>query len=183
MRNAVRFLSLAAFSVAAAVPVAAQGAASLNADLGRDIAQVESKLLGLARAIPADKYGWRPGDGVRSVAELFKHVAADNYLIPAAAGTPAPAASGIKGDDYNTAMTYEKRELSRDAIISELDQSFKFLKDALTATSDMSKTAKLFGRDFTHQQVWILATTHLHEHLGQAIAYARSNGVVPPWSR
>jgi len=35
----------------------------------------------------------------------------------------------------------------------------------------------------TRRAMWIGATTHLHEHLGQLIAYARSNGVVPPWSR
>jgi hypothetical protein len=40
-----------------------------------------------------------------------------------------------------------------------------------------------FGADATHQSGWVLAVTHLHEHLGQAIAYARINNIVPPWSR
>jgi uncharacterized damage-inducible protein DinB len=160
----------------------AQG--SLSSDLLKDIGQVESKLVGLAKAIPADKYTWRPGEGVRSVSELFMHISADNYLIPAAAGTPAPAATGVKGDDYNTAVAFEKRPLDRDATIRELEASFKHLKGALAAAdANMGKTVKMFGQDFTTQQVWILATTHLHEHLGQAIAYARTNGVVPPWSR
>jgi uncharacterized damage-inducible protein DinB len=160
----------------------AQG--SLSSDLLKDIGQVESKLVGLAKAIPADKYTWRPGEGVRSVSELFMHISADNYLIPAAAGTPAPAATGVKGDDYNTAVAFEKRQLDRDATIRELEASFKHLKGALaSADANMGKTVKMFGQDFTTQQVWILATTHLHEHLGQAIAYARTNGVVPPWSR
>lgn len=168
-------------SLSATPVLQAQG--SLASDLMKDIGQVESKLVGLAKAIPADKYAWRPGQGVRSVGELFMHVSADNYLIPAAAGTPAPAATAIKGDDYKTAVAFEKRQLDRDAMIKELEASFAFLKGALGATSDMGKSVKLFGQDFTLQQVWILAATHLHEHLGQAIAYARSNGVVPPWSQ
>lgn len=165
-----------------AVPLL-QAQGSLASDLMKDIGEVETKLVGLAKAIPVDKYGWRPGQGVRSVGELFMHVSADNYLIPAAAGTPAPAATGVKGDDYKTAMAFEKRPLDRDATIRELEASFAHLKSALGATGDMGKTVKLFGQDHTLQQVWILTATHLHEHLGQAIAYARTNGVVPPWSR
>jgi uncharacterized damage-inducible protein DinB len=171
-----------ALSLSAAQVLHAQG--SLSSDLMKDIGEVESKLVGLAKVIPADKYGWRPGPGVRSVGELFMHVSADNYLIPSAAGSaPAPAATGIKGDDYKTAVAFEKRQLDRDGTIKELEASFKYLKDALGATGNMAKSVKLFGQDFTLQQAWILATTHLHEHLGQAIAYARSNGVVPPWSQ
>ena len=62
---------------------------SLTADLRADIEQVEKKMLDLARAIPEDKYGWRPGAGVRSISEVLLHVTADNYLMPAALCTPA----------------------------------------------------------------------------------------------
>jgi len=171
-----------ALSLTVAPALMAQG--SLAADLLKDISEVETKLVGLAKAIPADKYAWRPGEKVRSVSELFMHVAADNYLIPAAAGTPAPPATGVKGDDYKTAVAFEKKQLDRDGTIRELEGSFRFLRDALrSADGNMGKTVKLFGQDHTLQQVWILTATHLHEHLGQAIAYARSNGVVPPWSQ
>ena len=42
---------------------------------------------------------------------------------------------------------------------------------------------KIFGTETTARATWISTTTHLHEHLGQLIAYARSNKVVPPWSK
>jgi uncharacterized damage-inducible protein DinB len=163
---------------------AASTASSLPADLLQDITQVEQKMVGLARAIPESKYNWRPAAGVRSVAEVFKHVAADNYLLPAALGSAPDSATGIKGDDYNTAVAFEKREMSHDAIIAELEKSFAFLKSALqNVTPDvMAKQASLFGQTFNGQQVWVMTVTHAHEHLGQMIAYARSNGVVPPWS-
>lgn len=157
---------------------------SLTADLRADIEQVEKKMLDLARAIPEEKYGWRPGAGVRSIGEVVLHVTADNYLIPAALGTPADPATGIKGDDYNTALAYEKRTMNKAAAIAEMEKSFAHLKKALSDTpaERLGQSVSMFGTSLSNQQAWILATTHVHEHLGQMIAYARSNGIKPPWS-
>jgi uncharacterized damage-inducible protein DinB len=192
MRTSVRLTALnGAFLLACALPVAAQpaqGAAqpgSLTADLLADVSDAEKKFMALARAVPADKYDWRPGAGVRSVGEVLLHVAADNYLIPAAIGFPADASTGIKGDDYKTAQAFEQRKLTREQTVAELEKSFTFLKQSLQATTSarMGEQVKLFGQPFTMQRAWILGATHLHEHLGQLIAYARSNNVKPPWSQ
>ena len=111
------------------------------------------------------------------------HVAADNYLIPAAIGFPADPATGIKGDDYNTAVAFEKRPANKAAAIAELEKSFAFVKKSLNASGDkLAQPVSMFGMNLTSQKAWIMATTHLHEHLGQLIAYARSNGIAPPWS-
>jgi uncharacterized damage-inducible protein DinB len=177
-------LAAGALVLMSATAAAAQTAPVVT-DLMNDVSQVEQKLIGLAKAMPAAKYEWRPGTGVRSVGEVFHHVARDNYLIPAAIGIPADPATGIKGEDYKTAMAFEKRQLKQDEIVAELEKSFAHLKKAMAGTSadKIDSKVSLFGQSFTMQQTWILATTHLHEHLGQAIAYARSNGVVPPWSQ
>ena len=188
MRRSI-ILSLVAV-LASAAPLAAQQAApaaapaGLVADLLRDVTQVERKMLGLARAVPADKYAWRPGAGVRSVGELVMHVAADNHLFPAILGTPADPATGITAD-YATAEAFEKRQIPRDSAIAELERSFAFVKKSLSAVpeSRLGEKITMFGQPFTTQQAWLLATVHLHEHLGQFIAYARSNGVKPPWSQ
>ena len=168
-----------------AIPVGAQQAGSVMSDLVADVSTVEKKLLDLARAIPADKYEWRPGAGVRTVGEVVMHVSADNYLMPAALGVPADPSTGIKGEDYKTALAYEQRKVGKDAAIAELAKSFAHLRKAMTSTpaNTLGQNKQLFGQTFTVQQTWIMATTHLHEHLGQMIAYARSNGVVPPWSK
>lgn len=193
MRSRFRALILA--TVLAAVPgfaaIAQQDHAAHNQaqptglakDLLEDIGQVERKLLGLARAIPDEKFGWRPSEGVRSVSEVVMHVASDNYLIPAALGFAADPATGIKGEDYNTAVAFEKRTVTKAQAIAELEKSFAFVKQSLAATGapQLTKSVKMFGQSFTMQQGWIMATTHLHEHLGQMIAYARSNGIKPPW--
>lgn len=168
-----------------ALPAAGQQPPSLVQDLLGDVREVHEKLVALAREFPADKYGWRPSDGVRSVGEVFLHVAADNYLIPAALGTPPPASTGLVATDYSTGLAFERRTLGKDAILQELERSFAHLTQLLdkTTATQLAQEFSMFGRRFTGQQVWVLTVTHIHEHLGQMIAYARSNGIVPPWSR
>ena len=184
MHRSVRFVVLnAALALLAAAPVAAQ-APNVVADLVNDVAEAEKKIVALANAIPADKWDWRPGTGVRSVGEVFKHIAADNYLIPAGLGHTPDAATGIKGDDYKTAMAFEARKMDKDQTVAELEKSFAHMKKSMQATSaaKLGDQVKLFGQPFTMQRAWVLGTTHIHEHLGQLIAYARSNNVKPPWS-
>jgi len=174
-----------AASVLVQAPLCAQQAPSLVTDLLRDAADVQAKLVGLAEAMPESTYGWRPGEGVRSVAELYKHVISDNYLIAGIPGAVPPASTGIDPKDYRTAGTYEARAMTKAEIVAELKASFDFFEGALRATDsgDLAASLQVFGSPMTQQQLWLLASTHLHEHLGQGIAYARSNGVVPPWSR
>ena len=112
------------------------------------------------------------------------HIAADNYFLPAVMGTAAPAETGIT-KDYKSAAAFEKRTVSRDALSGELEKSFTFLKASMAATPDAKLDApiEVFGQKNTTRGMWILTVSHLHEHLGQLIAYARSNNVVPPWSK
>ena len=174
----------AALAVVSSLPATAQQA-SLAGDLLTDLKEVEEKLVGLAKAIPADKYGWRPAEGVRSFADVMMHVAADNYLMPAGVGAAPPAATGIKAADYKTVQAYESRKAGRDEILADLQVSFAHLRKALEGTTSarMGESVTFFGQQMTVQKLWVLTVTHLHEHLGQGIAYARSNGVKPPWSR
>ena len=184
MHRSLRFAVLnGALALACAVPAAAQNA-TLMSDLMGDVSQAEKKFIDLAKAIPAEKYDWRPGPGVRSVGDVLRHVASDNYLIPAALGHAADPSTGIKGEDYKTAGAFEKRKATKEQTIADLEKSFANLKAAMQATTPakLGDPVKLFGQPFTMQAAWVLGTTHLHEHLGQLIAYARTNGVKPPWS-
>ncbi len=172
-----------------AAPEAAQATSpagvSVMGDLVAAIAEVEEKLVGLSRAIPAEQFGWRPAEGVRSVGEVVMHVAADNYLLPAGAGVAPPAATGINAEDYATVQAYERNVPEKDAAIAAMEASFAHLESAMSGSPDarLGETISIFGQSMTVQKLWVLTTTHLHEHLGQLIAYARSNGVVPPWSQ
>lgn len=161
------------------------GSPAVVAALLKDIATLEEKLLGLAEAIPEATYGWRPGEGVRSVGEVMMHVAADNFFLPTAAGTAAPAATGINAGDYPSVQAYENRQATKAEAVQAVRESFVHLRDAMERTDEtfLAQALNLFGMEMSGLDLWVLTTTHLHEHLGQMIAYARSNGVKPPWSR
>lgn len=168
-------------SIALAGPASGQG---LMADMHRDVGDVQKKFIDLAQAIPESAYGWRP-TGARSIGEVLLHIASDNYFLPIAMGKPAPAATGISGTDFKTLETYEKRKLSKAQIIAELDASYKHLHDAMNLTTDanLTENIKFFGQDWSRQRAMLATVTHMHEHLGQLVAYARSNNIAPPWSR
>lgn len=170
-----------ALSLAVASPASGQG---LMADMHRDVNEVQKKMIDLANAMPENTLSWRPTAGVRSVGEVFLHVASDNYLIPISMGKPAPAASGITSD-YATASTFENRKLTKAQIVAELQASFTHLHQAMALTTDtnLGEMINLFGQSSSRQRAMVMTVTHLHEHLGQMIAYARSNGITPPWSK
>jgi uncharacterized damage-inducible protein DinB len=178
-----RSVLLLGLFVLGAATAGAQMRGGVMADLAKDIAEVETKIVGLANAIPESAWEWRPGPGVRSVGEVFTHVAADNYFMPAALGTATPADVAISGTDYKTVGVYEGKTRTRAQTIAELQRSFGFLKTAMAAADKIDASMKIFGTETTARATWISTTTHLHEHLGQLIAYARSNKVVPPWSK
>jgi hypothetical protein len=158
MRRHARIATLTALAVTLSLPLGAQTRAGVAGDLTKDLAEVEKKIVGLAKAIPEAGWKWTPGPGARNTGEVFMHVAADNYFMPAAMGVSVPAGIDIT-KEYKTAAAWEKKPLTRDQTIAELEKSFAFLKKALADVP------------------------HLHEHLGQLIAYARGNKVTPPWSK
>jgi uncharacterized damage-inducible protein DinB len=176
-----------AFATIAAAPMAALGQESVPptvAALLRDLAQVEEKLTGLAEAMTAEAWAWRPGQGVRSTGEVVMHIAADNYFLPTPAGVAAPASTGIKPDDYSSVQAYEAQTFAKAEALAAMRASFAHLRAAMEQADEASlkRELSIFGSSMTGLELWVLTTTHLHEHLGQLIAYARSNGVVPPWS-
>ncbi|MGA8154540.1 MAG: DinB family protein [Terriglobales bacterium] len=141
-----------------------------------DLEQLHQKFVALAKEIPADKYTWRPGDGVRSVSELFLHVSSASYGL-------APFFGAEKETGVDT-KTLEKSTTDKDQVIQRLNQSFDYVHGALEKKSndDLKKPVKEFGPDASAGDIVYLIIVDAHEHLGQAITYARLNGIVPPWT-
>jgi uncharacterized damage-inducible protein DinB len=185
MKNLIRLAtSLSAAALIFALPLAAQTREGVMGDLLKDTGDAEKKVLALANAMPESAYAWRPGPGVRSAGEVFQHIASDNYFLPVLLGLPAPKETGIT-KEYNTAVAFEKRTMNKATVIAELEKSFAFLRTSMSATTDaqLNTPIDMFGQKNTTRGVWITTATHLHEHLGQLIAYARSNKITPPWSK
>jgi uncharacterized damage-inducible protein DinB len=165
-------LSTAAFAADAAPPAAPTS--GYRAEYLTALADVSSKLTELAQAMPAEKFGWRPAAGVRSVAEVYGHVAGGNYYIPTFIGVQPPAGTG---------QDLEK-ETDKGKVIASLKASFDHVRNVVLKTSDadLEKKVKMFGHDASEREVLTLLLNHMHEHLGQSIAYARMNGITPPWT-
>jgi uncharacterized damage-inducible protein DinB len=156
-----------------AAPATATG---FRAEYLAEVDDVGKKLVDLAEKMPADKYSWRPAPGVRSVGEVYVHVVAGNSTLPSFLG--APRMEGVSRDS-------EKTVSGKDSIVPLLKKSIENVKAAVVRVNDadLEKRVKTFGdREMTERQVLFRILNHMHEHLGQSIAYARSNGVTPPWS-
>jgi uncharacterized damage-inducible protein DinB len=173
---ALASVSSAAFGQTATTTAPAAPAVSgLRADVIWQLKDVEKKLVALAEAMPQEKYGWRPGEGVRSVSEVYMHVAGGNYFLPSFLGAKMP--EGFSRD-------MEKTVTEKAKVVDALKRSFDHARKAVEATpdSDLDKKVKFFGQEPSERMMMIVLVSHGHEHLGQSIAYARTNGVAPPWS-
>jgi uncharacterized damage-inducible protein DinB len=168
-----KFLCSAVLCCIAAVPAIAQAQpAGMQAAFGKDAGTLSDKFTGLARVM-AGKYEWKPGQGVRSVGDVFNLIVEENGLL-------ADALTGKTNTGAEPAPITDPGKM-QDA----LKASYANLQKAITGLSDndLQTHVKLFGRDMTKQGALLLILEDQHEHLGQSIAYARSNGVVPPWSK
>lgn len=159
----------------AAAPAAPAGPPDLKAAFLRNWDDVSAKLLSLADAVPAEKYTWRPAEGVRSIAEVYTHVAGGNYFLPRALGTAIPA--GVSRDMV--------KETDKAKVVTMLRDSIGHARAAVDATAlaTLGEEIELFGQKMTKADAVLALLSHAHEHLGQSVAYARANAVVPPWSR
>jgi uncharacterized damage-inducible protein DinB len=141
-----------------------------------DLDDMHKKFVTLAEAIPAEKFTWRPGEGVRSFSEAFLHVADMNFQMPPQIGaTPAP---GYKKEGY------EKSTTDKAAIIKQLSESFEYVHAYVEqmTNADFAKLEPKFGPEANAGDIIYIIVTDDHEHLGQSVAYARMNGIVPPWT-
>jgi uncharacterized damage-inducible protein DinB len=141
-----------------------------------ELKHVNDQLIALAEAIPADKYGWRPGEGVRSTSEVIMHIAAANlYLLSFTGRKMEPEIS----------PEFEKKVTSKPEVIDWLRRSLAAVKTSHDATSaaGMRRKVKTFAGEATVADVYQRILIHNNEHMGQLVAYARVNGIVPPWSQ
>ena len=173
---AVLALCCSISAVAQDKPPASAPSSGPRAEFLQEVGYYEQRYVRLAEAVPADKYTWRPAEGVRSIGEVYAHIAAANYGIPRAFGVQPPA-----GVDPKAIMA---AAADKPKTIQALKDSFAHFRQAVLSLSDTDadKPLKIFGQQTTERGAFVMITGHTGEHLGQSIAYARMNGIVPPWT-
>jgi hypothetical protein len=156
-------------------------AARVKAAYLRDFTDLEKKYVALADAFPADKYGWRPMEGVRSVAQVLGLVVGENYLdIAPGFGGKTPAAVGTG----EAARGKLEQLTDKAALAKHVRESFALAKQAITSWSGTGEAPlHIWGQSLPPVGATMMVMADQHEHLGQLIAYARMNKIVPPWSK
>jgi len=180
------FLSLATFALIftagasrtfaqAALPADKTESYGFRQEAVNELKAAQREAVSLAQAMPQEKYTWRPAEGVRSVSEVYLHMAAANFGLTAVAG--APPSPGFKFQGF------EKSTTDKAKIVELLNQSFEYAESSIANMSDADLVKpKKFQEYNTVGDILFHVVAHAHEHLGQSIAYARVNGVVPPWT-
>ena len=182
MKRALQFLALAAMFAATVLPGHAQQMKGFRAELIGQVEYAQKEILDLENAIPDEKMTWRPNDQVRSISEVYSHIAFGNYLFCKFAGATVPegiAMSSPEDEAKWDKMSTDKKVI-HDQLVTSFDFAKKFIKDLPDAS--LEKTVEFFGNKMTVRSLLMTYLGHMHEHLGQSIAYARMEGIVPPWT-
>jgi hypothetical protein len=176
MSSAICMLAVAPLAATTTLAQVAPKGTGFKAEYLAELSVAEDHLVRLAEAMPADKYTWRPADGVRSVSEVLLHIAGSNFNLPPTLGV-APK-DGMRTAEYSTSITDKVK------IVADLKRSFVFLREGIAKLKDTDAERKMpwFDGENTYRGILYFFTRHTGEHTGQLIAYARVNGITPPWS-
>ncbi|HEY8714395.1 MAG TPA: DinB family protein [Candidatus Acidoferrum sp.] len=170
------FLLLIFLTLATASAVPAQSLEGLWQGYDGEWLHVSKQLVALAEATTADKFSWRPAPGVRSTGEVYMHIVLANFYLLRSTGPELPA--DLKEDADKTVTT-------KPEIIAWLKRSLEAVKAAHLAVKpkDLRRKLKIHDRDSTVEAMYLRIIVHANEHMGQLVAYARMNGITPPWSQ
>lgn len=187
--NEFKSLTTAALCICCVAVLAAPARAGedMSGFMSDTIGNVEftgGRIVELAEAIPAEHYSWRPSDEVRTVSEVFMHIAGVNLLLPSTLGADLPQGVEVPEEGpFALLGQWEAEVTEKDAVIAKLKDSFAYAAAALPTITDLDTEVTIFTPEPQTKRAYVLILmSHAHEHLGQSIAYARSIGVVPPWT-
>jgi uncharacterized damage-inducible protein DinB len=151
------------------------------------LSQFESQLLGVAQAMPAEKYSFAPtaetfASGspakfatVRTFAEQLTHLASANYFFFSSLNGATPPAAAKQVRDLKT----------KDEILAALKESFAYAHSQIATITPQNAFSGIKGADGFHTPATVaaFAVAHGYDHYGQMVEYLRMNGMVPPGSK
>ena len=179
-RSLIRWMMVSVAILALPAAAAAQARALQGVQVA-DLRTMKDKFVGLSGVFPEDKYDWRPMEGVRSVKDVLILLTGEGNAFPTQWGAPAPA--GVLSDRRSESARLEA--LPKAALSAELGKAFDNVIAVVEGMDEGARAREItfFGQSVTVAGAINMATGDMHEHLGQLIAYARMNRIVPPWSR
>ena len=135
----------------------------------------QQQIASLADAFSEEQYEWRPAEGVRSVREAILHTAAANYFLASKLGFAPPEDVDMMGME---------KIMGKGNVLDALNKSFVFILDRIDQidADSFDKEVDLGFAKLNTLSTLLVILDHSGEHKGQLIAYARSNGIAPPWS-
>src|SRR5713101_761842 len=169
-----------------------QKAGGLKTEYLDDFAATCKHLDQLSQAMPANKYSWRPRAGVRSVSEVYVHIANGNFLLLSLTGVKLPTEyfpnlpTDAKGKPDTQALFKRMGELEK--TVTEKDAVTRMLKSSLDevrnrfsqlAPAELDQPADFFGEKTTARRIYLRIFAHVNEHYGKSVAYAGVKGIVP----
>jgi uncharacterized damage-inducible protein DinB len=154
--------------------------APLEQQFAGDLTALHDKIVALAEAIPPESYSWRPAPEVRTVAQVLMHMAGEwLFLCPRAIAADPPADLGSPSEAMRALELIEQKN----EVLGQLRKSWTYCRAALDRIDPAKLVPDSLPGKMGFPRVALLVSGDQHEHLGQLIAYARSLGVTPPWSR
>jgi uncharacterized damage-inducible protein DinB len=159
-----------------AVPITAP----LEKQFAGDLTVLHDKVVALAQAIPAEKYSWRPAAEVRTISQVLMHVVGEwFYMCPLSVAAKPPSDFGAP----NEKMRALEQIVEKTEVVAQLEKSWAHCRAALASIDPARLVPEFLPARMGFPRVVLLISGDQHEHLGQLIAYARSIGVAPPWSK
>jgi uncharacterized damage-inducible protein DinB len=136
-------------------------------------AHVSRQLISLAEATPAEKFSWRPAPGVRSISEVYMHIVIANFYLLSVTGAQEPKVT--------TSM--EQTITAKADVVDWLKRSLAAVASARShlKPGDLQRKVSIDNKSVTVDGMYLRIIVHANEHMGQSIAYARMNGIAPPW--
>jgi hypothetical protein len=154
----------------------------------------EAQLLALGEAVPAENYDWGPAEKTRCFSAVLVHIAVGNLGLLDRVGVCEPEVmrlyGAIEGEGIARLVAVVRKNLSLESSITEktevldlLRGSFEAVRHSFAAATreQLEEKQNFFGPPSTVRRVYMRMLAHSHEHMGQAIAYARTMGVRVPW--
>ena len=159
--------------IAAPTAASAQNPNPLTANAKVQFGALSGFVVRSAEKVPEGLYQFRPVAEVRTMAQLFGHVADAMFSMCSTAAGTKPPRTGIE------------KETAKPLLVAALKEGISYCNsvyDGMTDQKGAETVPFVFGPNTPRLSVLYFVVTHTYEHYGNLVTYMRLNKIVPPSS-